>query len=284
MWRVALLVVAVVAVLAVDPPVGSAANGRTYADPPGDIECCTRDITRIRVTNDDAGTITFAITAVTPDENTDQDLYIDIDADHDRSTGFAGAEFRIESDVGPSAATGALGRLDAFGNFVVLPRARVRATKRGDVYRFAVDRHALGDTDGFRFDVSIWEVAWGAAYSDVAPEPHPAEFEVKIAFGRLRPAVSASPQVGAGSRLRARLSLRVGRTATFLASGRIVCRATVAGRRLRVLGRGFTARRAYCMWRIPAWAHGRVVRGTIGVFVTRRRASYLGGRFTSRVK
>jgi Tol biopolymer transport system component len=257
-----------------------AANSRTYRDAVGDVYCCTRDVASVVVANDDAGMITFTLRALDPHDVGDNDVYIDIDADRNRSTGLAGAEYRISGQIWSGRALAVLGRVSRRGDFVELPHARVRAAAAGDVFRFTLDRHLLADTARFRFQVALWEVAQGGAYTDAVPE---GDFTVKIALGRLRPKLSAPGLARAGHVVAARLALRVAGTSSLLASGRISCRATAAGRRLRVLRQGFLTRRAFCSWRIPRWATGEVVRGSIGVFVTGRRSSLVSRSFRWRV-
>jgi hypothetical protein len=43
------------------------------------------------------------------------------------------------------------------------------------------------------------------------------------------------------------------------------CRAFVRGRRLSVVDRGFVKSRLRCVWLVPRWAKGKLVRGTVGV-------------------
>lgn len=267
-----------VAVAAADAPSVWAANSRTYVDGLGDVTCCTRDISRVKVANDDAGMITFAITALdtTQEGDEDDDLYIDIGSDRDYTI-WANIESSGVHDV-------VLGRRSDGGvSWVELSRTAVRGSVTGDVFRFTLDRHVLGDTDWFSFRVMVEEVCCNAV--DVAPERDDVEFEfpVKIALARLRSVLSTPTSAVAGRAFVARLGLRVGGSRKLLASGRIACHATVAGHRLPVLRRGFVARRAFCRWRIPHWASGEVVRGAIGVFVTGQRSSLRIRTFRRRI-
>jgi len=66
----------------------SAANTRTFHDPFGDVTCCTRDLTDIRVSNSDAGTITFdAAFDDRYEGNDDDDLDLLLDTDQNPATG-----------------------------------------------------------------------------------------------------------------------------------------------------------------------------------------------------
>jgi hypothetical protein len=73
--------------------------------------------------------------------------------------------------------------------------------------------------------------------------------------------------------------LRVDTRAT-VRSGTIRCSATVAGRPLRAARRAFSGGRARCAWRIPSWARGLVVRGSVAV----RQGSQVERRFSKLVR
>jgi hypothetical protein len=257
MRRIALVLLAVVW-MAVAAPDAWGANRVAYTDASGDA-CCTEDIRNVVVSNDDAGTITFAITAPPNiDDYSSSDRFISITTERARFV---------------------IGTLDQPGYFlargweVSVPpfSTRLRATQRGDELRIWVDRHQLGDTDRFRFDVSYWNVGTMHATSDRAPDAGTWSYEVKLALSRIRPTISARQQHG--QRLPARLALHVGRSDRLLASGHISCVATVGRRKLRIVKRLFTERRALCVWAVPRWARGRVVRGLIGVQLTAQSSS-----------
>jgi hypothetical protein len=73
---------------------------------------------------------------------------------------------------------------------------------------------------------------------------------------------------------------------TTIRSGRILCRATIGRRKLRLSRRGFARRLALagpvavCSWRIPANAAGKTVRGSI---VVRTGGSTVRRAFARRV-
>jgi hypothetical protein len=69
-------------------------------------------------------------------------------------------------------------------------------------------------------------------------------------------------------------------TRAIVHSGTIRCSATIAGRRLRAARRAFSGRRARCAWRMPSWARGFVVRGSIAV----RQGSQVERRFSKLVR
>ena len=151
---------------------------------------------------------------------------------------------------------------------------RVDASHRGDVFRFLINRHRLGDTNQFRFAVGFWAItSMGGANHDDAPDAGKWPYRVKLALGAIQLVLSVRQNGVGGSRLSAGLALRVGHSGQMLASGTIVCVAAVRGRHLRVLRREFVGRRAACVWDVPRWARGKAVRGVIGVRVTDQQSS-----------
>lgn len=258
MRRIAPLLVALVwaAVLASD---AFGANQAVFTDKGGDA-CCTEDIRGVVVSNDDAGTITFAVTApVDPDAGGASDRFIAITTERGSFT--IGTNPNGEGYMlwrGPAEVM--LGRVDAM--------------HRGDVFRFVIDRHRLGDTNRFTFGVSFWRItSLGGANHDDAPDAGQWSYRVRLRLGAIRPFLGLRQNGVGASRLSAGLGLRVGQSDHLLASGTIVCAAAVGGRQLRVVRREFVARRAVCVWDVPRWARGKVVRGAIGVRVTDQRSS-----------
>lgn len=269
----------------------SAANARLYADAVGDVSCCTRDIGDVRVTNDDPGAISFAVTArdVPGDVGSvgdDDDLVIEIDADYDRSSGNDGVDYLLFADVAERQveAVGLSVWRDGPRDFRPLPGRSLRSSATRNVFRLTLDRHVLADTERFRFRVALHEVtSIGGASSEFAPSAEGWwSYRVGIALARVRPSLTSTRAVAGGS-LVARLALRVAGGRARLASGRISCRASVAGRRLAVLSSRFVARRAVCEWQIPRTARGELLRGRIGVYVTPSRSSFVGRTFRARI-
>src|SRR5512132_1874207 len=128
MRRVTPLLIALLWV-AVAVPDALGANHAAFSDKGGDA-CCTEDIRRVVVANDDAGTITFAVTAPVGPEGGASDRLIEVTTD--------GGVFVIGTN--PIGEGYALWR----GAATVM-LGRVEASHRGDVFRFVIDRHRLGD-------------------------------------------------------------------------------------------------------------------------------------------
>jgi hypothetical protein len=266
MKRISLVALLAALPLALASPAASVGK-RSFHDAFGDVNCCTRDLTDVDVRNDDAGTITFDIHFdATYEGDDDDDLYVFLDTDRNPRTGERygdlGVDFMIGAHVMPWMA-------DA----VTLnehPTKLIHVTVTSKLIRIRLDRHLLGDTDGFRFKAAVWEVAQGNAYADVAPDGGSWSFPLRIATRRLRPSLEVTSKPRAGRRLTARLALPIGGTGRLLGSGRVLCSASIRGAGLKPAFQGFAARRAVCTWKIPAGAHGKTIRGSVGVAVTSR--------------
>jgi hypothetical protein len=251
---------------------------RAFHDTVGEVDCCTRDLTDVVVRNDDAGRITFEIhfdDRVEGDD--DDDLFIPLDTDRNNATGETGdwgngVDYMIPVYLSVGQADG--GSLYVW-NGTELVNYPVRGIRLGisggpRVVRVVVDRHLLGDTDGFDFNVQVWEVAHGNVYFDRSPDRGSWSFAVKIPTRRLMPSLRVTRRARAGKRFTARLALRVRATRRLLGSGRVLCRAAVAGARIEPVYAGFAGRRATCTWHVPAGTRGRTIRGSVGVAVTSR--------------
>jgi hypothetical protein len=242
----------------------------------GEVECCTRDLTDVVVRNDDAGKITF-------------DLHFDGRPEGTTTTTSSfcstptGMPPRAQSGdwgLGIDYMIGAhvwRGHADAITLYRWAGRGfheyfvrRIHVSTGTGRIRITLDRHLIGDTDGFRFNAQVWEVAQGNAYSDLAPDRGWWSFPLTIATRRLRPSLQVPSRPRAGRRFTTRLALRVGGTRQLLGSGRVLCSASIAGARLRAAFEGFAGRRAVCRWQIPPGSRGKTIRGSVAVAVTSR--------------
>jgi len=203
------------------------ANRRTFHDPLGDVTCCTRDLTDIRVNNGDAGTITFDAAFDDRYEGNDDDDDLDLILHTDQnpatgeSLGGCGFAYAIYPHVRPDGIDSA--SLSACKNnaFHELPGRRVQAKLLDHRIVISVDRHRLRDTNGFAFSLQLREVtSLGGSYREFAPNTGAWTFPVKIALARLRPSLETEPpRPAAGGRFLARLSFRVAGTHSLLANG-----------------------------------------------------------------
>jgi hypothetical protein len=277
MRRIALVAMLAALPLAFASPADSVAK-RSFHDALGDVDCCTRDLTDVIVRNDDAGTVTFDVHFdATAEGEDDDDLFIPLDTDRDAATGQSGDwGLGVDYMVGLHLMTGqadgiVLYRWDGH-ELRDFPTRRIRVSVGPGAVRVRLDRHLIGDTEGFRFNVQVWEVAQGNVYADFAPDRGSWSFPVRITSRRLVPSLDTSRRAVAGHRFVARLELRVAGTNRLLGSGRIRCRASVATRQLEPVFAAFAGRRAVCAWKLSVEARGKLLRGSVTVAVDARHS------------
>jgi hypothetical protein len=111
------------------------------------------------------------------------------------------------------------------------------------------------------------------------PPPTPPPIVLRAQRGFAVFAFSTFPQrPRAGRPLTASIGVLRLDTGATVRSGTIRCSARIAAYPLRLATRAFRGGRALCSWRIPDWARGRLVRGSVAVrhgFVIERRFSKL---------
>jgi hypothetical protein len=269
-------------------PATSGSAERAFHDTVGDVDCCTRDLTDVTVRNDDAGKITFSIHFDGRFEgDDDDDLTVALDTDRNPATGQTGdwgigVDYIIGAGIGPGSVEGIfLGRWTGHA-FRERFDPRVHISMGATTIRISLDRHVIGDTDGFRFSAQALEVAKGYVYWDQAPDSGSWSFPLRIATRRLRPSLQVSNHPRAGKRFTAQLALHVRGTRRLLGSGRVLCRASLGGPGLRATFAGFAGRRAVCIWNVPPGARGTTIRGSVTIAITsgarisRRFAAVLG--------
>jgi hypothetical protein len=257
-------------------PATSGSGQRTFRDTVGEVDCCTRDLTDVVVRNDDAGTITFEIHFDgQPEGDDDDDLFIPLDTDQNAATGErvdwgTGIDYMIGAHVWKGGADAITLYRWAGRGFRESFVRRIHVTSGAETIRVTLDRHLIGDTNGFRFNVQVWEVAHGAVYSDGAPDNGSWSFPLRIPRARFEAALETPTHPRAGKAFTARLALRARGTRRFLGSGRVLCKAAVGKAALTPAFAGFAGRRAVCIWNVPASARGKTILGSVGVAVTSR--------------
>ena len=283
------LVLAVLGAAAANATPGAlATNTATYGDERGE-DPLGPDITTVRVSNDDAGAITIRVDIPThPTLTEDMRLRLWF-ADGDPATGLSegGADAFILVDA-YLLGLGHAGLYTCRGNTcsTVWPDRPVSASLRFSYARgarFTIDAAdldigtALGTST--RLDFSV------AAYSNVAYDPATgfdlshAHFEfapgptdqwtylVQVGPSRLivrQFGIGPSPS-RAGQPMVVSLAARRDDTGTAVTTGKVACKATIAGRALRPRFRGFAAKSAVCWYRLPGTARGKTVRGSISL-------------------
>ena len=272
-------------------PAALSANSRTFEDSRNEVPDAP-DITTVVVTNDNAGTISFRING--PSRLVEGMLVvIEIDSDHNEATGTQdelslGADYAIEL-FGNNAN---LYRWDGT-NFTRRANDPPQSTLIFNDLTIRINNSELGNTTRFRFGVTVvtgitvdsnGDPDFSQARADIAPDLGHGfwSYDVRTAPVRLvarRFALSPSRPV-AGRTLTANLTAARSDTGATLRGGRVICNATVGGRRLAVRTARFVGTQARCTWAVPGSARGQQIRGSVTVVFEGRRVTR---SFTARV-
>jgi hypothetical protein len=232
----------------------SASNANFWTDPAGDSGSAA-DVTRIDVSNDDAGNITFQVTyGNRPDGLTDQDeVHIWIDSDANPSTGDSyGYDYVIALAKG-----GAVLKHSTAAGLEDTPSSTFTASPDGT--RANVNHSELANTAKFVFyvatitliDDSIDYLPDGnqvGVYSLTAPRPT----KVTVVFAPKTPK--------AGTRFLATVALAQLENGSSLLAPSVACKGTLNGKPIRA-----TAIPGACVWKLPKSAKGKRFAFTIVV-------------------
>ncbi len=286
----------------------SAASGTTFQDATAE-DAAAPDITEVVVSNSDAvwqhdgrplarpsPIVTFRIEVPNrPVLTEDMRVSLWIDADDDPTTGlagdvpFRGSDYRVNWDPKLGADAG----LNCIGSGCRFAEARSLRFSYGGGATFSVLASELGDTRRFRFWARVYSgiagsretgLDFSAVRIDVAPEPDTAwTYRVLVRPKRLiADELSSAPAVPrAGRPFAVRLTALRHDTGEAVSSGRVTCRATVAGELLVARSQRFVARRATCVFRLPPDAAGKTIRGTIRIAF---RGLHVTRAFSSRIR
>jgi hypothetical protein len=267
----------------------SASNSKTFLDSTGE-DASAPDITSVVVSNDDAGNITFQINISNrPALTADMYALIFLDTDQNAATGDPdafGAEYAIELDPG------AVGLLKWSGSGYASAASQTSltfsyATTGATIRISAAD---LGKTKAFKFGtIAASGYATDAAgnadftnvHRDLAPDQGHGFFSYQVLTKLILSATAftTSPKPAkAGRPFSASLAANQNDTGGPVASGAVTCVATIAFKSIPAVTHVLTNGVANCIWRIPATAKGKTLRGTItltvrGVKVTRTFSS-----------
>lgn len=266
-------------------PAASAANRATFEDSRGEMANAP-DITNVVVANNDAGRITIRINGL-PRLVEGMLVGIDIDSDNNPATGSQdplslGADYAIE--LVPGSAN--LFRWDGT-SFTRRSNDPPQSTLvfSGTELAVSINAAELGNTTRFNFGVVVvtgiitdaqGNPDFSNAQFDAAPDLGHGfwNYTVRVAPLRLLArSFSLNPRrPQAGRSLTARLVAARSDTGAIVTGGRVVCSASVGGRRIAGRGR-FVGREARCVWRIPGSARGARIRGSIAVVFEGRRVT-----------
>lgn len=265
-----------------------ASNSTTYTDSTGE-DAAAPDITSVVVSNDDAGNITFTINISNrPALTADMFVLIFVDSDKNPATGSAGADYVIELDPG------AVGLLQWNGSDFVQAASQSTLTysylPTGPVIRISASD--LGKTTGFNFDtVAASGVVIDATgnpdftnvHVDRAPDPGHGVFAYQVLTKLVLSVTSfrtAPKPAKAGRPFAASLAADENDTGAPVGAGTVTCAATVNLARIPAVTHVVTNGVASCVWRLPATAKGKTLRGKITLTV---RGTAVTRTFTARI-
>jgi hypothetical protein len=293
--RLALLLVLGVALAAI-PSVASgdtsrvAANTVTFQDSIGE-DPNAPDITNVVVSNDDAGLITFQVNISNrPMLTQDMFLLIFVDTDNNSATGDRqsyGADYLIELDPGNVIL------LQWNGSDYVSAASQTSLTyaySNGATIR--ISAADLGKTKAIRFGAIAFSGYMIGAdgspdYSQLKRDPAPDfghgvfSYQVLTKLVLTQTAFTIAPRPAlAGRSFSVSLAAKENDTNAAPTAGRVTCAASIAGRRLIAATHALRNGIAVCVWRLPASAKGRTVRGLITLTV---RGTSLTRSFSARV-
>jgi hypothetical protein len=263
----------------------AAANSQTFNDSTGE-DASAPDITSVVVSNDDAGLITFQVNISNrPALTQDMFILVFLDTDQNASTGdpdSLGADYAIDLEPG------SVGLFQWNGTTFVQAASQTSltfayASTGATIHVSAAD---LGRTKGINFGTeAVSGVTVDAAgdpnfdnlHVDLAPDPGHGFFSYQV-LTKLVLSVSAfttSPKPPkAGRTFSVSLAATENDTKGPVRGGTVICPATIAGKRVVAVRHVVTNGIATCVWRIPATAKGRLMRGSVtltlqGAHVTR---------------
>lgn len=267
------------------------ANSTTYPDSTGE-DAAAPDITSVVVANDDAGNITFTINlsnrpAMTPDML----FLIFLDTDRNPATGDTlalGSEYAIQLQPGA---------VDLFQwNGADYVRAASQASltfsypTTGPVIK--VSAADLGKTTGFNFAAialsgfvvdATGNVDSTNVHSDRSPDPGHGVFAYQVLTKLVLTVTSfttAPKPAKAGRPFAASLAATENDTSAPVSAGTVACAATVNFQRIAAVTHVLTNGVANCVWRLPATAKGKTLRGKITLTV---RGTSVTRTFTARI-
>jgi hypothetical protein len=278
-----MLLVAVPAALA--GPSHRASNSTSFPDSTGE-DANAPDITSVNVSNDDAGLITFQVNISNrPAFTDDMFLLIFMDTDQNAATGDPdtfGADYVIQ--MVPGAA-------DLFqwqaNDYVRAPsQASLTFSYAATGATLRVSAADLGKTKGLKFVVlvasgvavtSTGDLDFTNVHRDLAPDPgHGVNtYQVLTKIVLTVTAFTTSPKPAkAGRTFSVSMAVKENDTNGPIASGTVLCAASLAGKRIVATRHVVVNGIANCVFKIPRTAKGRTIRGTIAVLVQGAQASH----------
>jgi hypothetical protein len=262
-----------------------ASNTKTFPDSIGE-DAQAPEVTSVVVSNDDAGLITIQINvsnrpAMTPDMY----FLVFLDTDKKANTGFAdalGADYVIQLVPGAvdlfqwngTTFVGAPSQTSL--TFSYLPTGPVIKVSAADLSKTKSLNFGVVAAAGLTIDAA-GNPDFTNEHRDYAPDLGHGfnSYDVLTKLVLSVTAFTTAPRPAkAGRAFTASLAANENDTAGPVQAGTVTCAASIAGRRLVVARHAVRNGVAICVWRIPATAKGRIVRGLItlnvrGTSVTR---------------
>ena len=256
----------------------SGSNTTTFLDSTGE-DASAPDITNVVVSNDDAGNITFQINISNrPALTADMLVLILLDTDQNASTGDTqslGAEYAIELDPGVVN----LFQWNGSDYVAAVSQTSLTFTYLTTGPTIRISAADLGKTKAFKFGmIAISGIVIDAAgkpdftnvHDDFAPDSGHGFFTYQVLTKLILSATAftTSPKPAkAGRPFSASLAATQNDTGGPVASGTVTCVATIAFKRIPAVTHILTNGVANCIWRLPATAKGKTLRGTITLTV-----------------
>jgi hypothetical protein len=278
--RYFVLIGSVIALCAAMP--AAADNSVTYQDSVGEggPDATVPDITTTVVSNNDAAMLTFQISIPNkPQLTRDMALDLEVDTDNNPATGDQfGIDYVIEiilgevhlykwdgtnftRRVGDPPATSLI---YAWVNGVV--KIQISAAELGNTKKFGFDIIAVS---GLVIDDVTGDIDATNAKADIAPAAGAGlySYEVKVAPAKLvAKTLTQSPSPPqAGKNFTVRMTAVRSDTNATIVNGEVDCAAKVGGKTLRPKSEKFVGKQAVCVFKIPADASGKTIRGTIRI-------------------
>jgi len=274
----------------------TALGDSTNADPTGDATGGAPDITRVVVSNDTAGVLTFTVTTVAPIVDTSL-IGIDLDTDSSPATGASGAEYSLFAGTGEVV----LQKWDG-SQFVDATAPSLSMTRSGNVVVFRINRSDIGNVARFGFNAFtvIFDAAGKYLGEDDAPDGGSYIYVLSLqqcangkdddGDGKIDAkdlgcssqadnnesddpvTLKAGKPIVIPAKARAGKFVVVGvavvrvETGKPISAGTVKCAARIGTKRLPGAGKVISGVAA-CGFQVPAKAKGKVVRGTITVSV-----------------
>ena len=255
----------------------SAANSTTFPDSIGE-DASAPDITNVVVSNDDAGLITFQVNISNrPTLTQDMFLLIFVDSDNNSATGDPqsyGADYLIELDPGNVIL------LQWNGSDYVSAASQTSLTyaytNGATIHVAAAD---LGKTKMLRFGAiafSGYQIGPDGnpdltqLKRDAAPDLGHGLFSYQVLTKLVltTTAFTVAPRPAkAGGLFSVSLAAKENDTNGPVKAGTVGCSASIAGKRIAARTHALRNGIAVCVWRLPATAKGRTVRGLITLTV-----------------